>query len=492
MEKAHLEDQVRNDERVLAAFGYRQRLRRVMGVWENFSVGFTYLSPVVGVYAVFAYGLATGGPAFIWTIPVVMAGQLMVALSFAEVASAYPIAGGIYQWAKLLVGNGYAWFSGWYYTAALLITIAAVAFGAAPFLGPLFGYEVTAGSTVLTAVVLIAVAGLINLSGVRRLAFVSKLGMAAELGGSILIGLGLLLVGREHGPGIIVQTGGAGAGAGYLTAFLAAGLFAVWIFYGFEACGDVAEEVLNPSKTVPRAMIMTLLVGGMAALFITFALILGVPDIPGVLSGEVVDPVGAALENAFGSLGAKVSLVVVAVAFLSCTLSIQAAASRLIFSYARDGMIFGSRWLSHVSERSHMPVGAVVVSAVVPAILTLLPTATVARIIAFAVIGIYVSFQLVVLGTLIGRARGWRPTGAFRLGAAGPFVNLLGLAYGVGAIIVLVVHTPPAGQGFLDRWLVGLLALAVALIGLVYQVVVRPKPQVHEEHRAPASSIAGG
>jgi amino acid transporter len=488
VESTRLDEQAHHDERLLASFGYRQRLRRVMGIWENFSVGFTYLSPVVGVYAVFAYGLATGGPAFIWTIPIVMLGQLMVALTFAEIASQYPIAGGIYQWAKLLVGNRYAWFSGWYYTAALLITIAAVAFGAAPFLGPLFGYAVTPGTTVITAIAVIVIAGLINLSGVRRLAFVSKIGMAAELGGSILIGLGLLLAGREHGPSIILHTQGAGAEGGYLNAFLGASLFAVWIFYGFEACGDVAEEVVDPGRTVPRAMIMTLLIGGAAALFITFALILAVPDIAGVLSGKVVDPVGAALENAFGSFGAKVSLVVVAVAFLSCTLSIQAAASRLIFSYARDRMIFGSRWLSHVSERSHMPVGAVVVAALIPAVLTLLPTATVARIIAFAVIGIYVSFQLVVLASLIARSRGWRPAGTFRMGPAGVFVNLMGLAYGVTAIVVLIIHTPPAGEGFFDRWLVGLLALLVAVIGLVYMVIVRPEPEIHPEHRAEAGS----
>jgi amino acid transporter len=339
---------------------------------------------------------------------------------------------------------------------------------------------------VITAIALILVAGLINLSGVRRLAFVSKIGMAAELGGSILIGLGLLLVGRHHDPSIVIQTQGVGVEGGYLNAFLAASLFAVWIFYGFEACGDVAEEVVNPGRTVPRAMIMTLLVGGAAALFITFALILAVPDLAGVLSGQVPDPVGAALESAFGSLGAKVSLLVVAVAFLSCTLSIQAAASRLIFSYARDRMIFGSRWLSHVSERSHMPVGAVVVAALVPAALTLLPTATVARIITFAVIGIYVSFQLVVLASLIARSRGWRPAGSFRMGSVGMVVNLLGLAYGVTAIIVLIVHTPPAGEGFLDRWLVGLLALLVAVIGLAYMVIVRPKAEIHPEHRAQA------
>src|SRR3982750_2613354 len=96
-------DQIRADAAQLASFGYRQQLTRALGLWSNFSLGFTYLSPVVGVYTLFAFGLATAGPAFIWTIPIVVAGQMLVVLSFGEVASRYPIAGGIYPGGKKLL-----------------------------------------------------------------------------------------------------------------------------------------------------------------------------------------------------------------------------------------------------------------------------------------------------------------------------------------------------------------------------------------------------
>jgi amino acid transporter len=109
-----------------------------------------------------------------------------------------------------------------------------------------------------------------------------------------------------------------------------------------------------------------------------------------------------------------VALTMVVIAFVSCTLAIQAAAIRLIFSYARDGMIVGSRSLS-TAKRFHMPPGAVLVATVIPALITLMPTATVARIITFAVVGIYISFQLVVLAVMIARRRGWQATGAFSL-----------------------------------------------------------------------------
>ena len=139
-------DQIRVDSEQLASFGYRQQLTRALGLWSNFSLGFTYLSPVVGVYTLFAFGLAKAGPAFIWTIPLVVAGQFLVVLTFGEVASQYPIAGGIYQWCKHLVGDKFAWFAGWFYAWALLVTIAAVAFGAA-------GYVIVTPSTTALALV---------------------------------------------------------------------------------------------------------------------------------------------------------------------------------------------------------------------------------------------------------------------------------------------------------------------------------------------------
>ena len=118
-------EQIRADAAQLAEFGYKQQLTRALGLWSNFSLGFTYLSPVVGVYTLFAFGLATAGPAFIWTIPLVVAGQMLVVLTFGEIASRYPIAGGIYQWSKQLLGDRFAWFAGWYYAWALLVTVAA-------------------------------------------------------------------------------------------------------------------------------------------------------------------------------------------------------------------------------------------------------------------------------------------------------------------------------------------------------------------------------
>ena len=472
------------DERQLAALGYRQQLSRSLGLLSNFSVGFTYLSPIVGVYTLFAYGLALAGPAYIWSYPIVLIGQFLVVFTFAEVASQYPLAGGIFQWSKRLVGQRYAFMSGWMYTMALLITVAAVAYGANLYASALFGYEATQTTTILTAVVIILLGGLLNMLGIRRLAILARLGVAVEVAGTVGLAVWLLLTDRHQDVGVIFQTSGAGAD-GYLSAFLAAGLAAVWVFYGFEACGDIAEEVRDPSRKVPRAMMWTLGVGGATTILLVFALILAVPDIGAVISGADATPIDSILASQFGEVGSKVALAMILFAYVSCTIAIQGAAIRLVYSFARDGMIPASRTLSSVNPRFHMPPGAVLVATIIPAAITLLPSATVSSIINFAVIGIYLGFQSVVLASIIARTRGWKPNGAFNLGSWGMAVNVLALVYGVSAILVLSI--PGSSDDFFTKWLVPVSAGIVFVLGLALLLIAKPRENIQEHARPDAS-----
>lgn len=103
------------DARELAELGYESRFSRGMSLWANFSVGFTYLSPVVGIYALFAFAVLSAGPPAVWSLVIAGAGQFLVALVFAEVVSQYPIAGGVYPWARRLSGKRWAWLTGWIY-----------------------------------------------------------------------------------------------------------------------------------------------------------------------------------------------------------------------------------------------------------------------------------------------------------------------------------------------------------------------------------------
>src|SRR5271154_3540258 len=114
------------DSADLARFGYKQELKRSLGLFSSFAVAFSYISPSTGIFTLFALGLTTIGGVFIWTWPVVALGQFLVALNFAEVSSHFPVAGSVFQWTKYLANRRYAWFTGWIYIFAGVLTVTAV------------------------------------------------------------------------------------------------------------------------------------------------------------------------------------------------------------------------------------------------------------------------------------------------------------------------------------------------------------------------------
>jgi amino acid transporter len=474
----------------LRSLGYETRFRREMSLWANFSLGFTYLSPVVGIYTLFAFALATGGPPMIWSLLVVGVGQLLVALVFGEVVSQYPIAGGVYPWARRLWGRRWAWMTGWVYLVALLVTIASVTYGAGPYLAAFVGLESGVATTVGSALVMIVLATLINLAGTRVLARAAIIGFTAEILGAVVVGVWLIAAHREQPLSVVLDTAGAGGGEPYLVAFLAAGLIGIYQYYGFEACGDVAEEVPDPGRRIPRAMRMTIYVGGAAATFVCLALLLAVPDIGAVVSGADTDPVGTVLTAGFGPVGYRIVLAVVLISFLSCAMSLQAAASRLTYSYARDRMIAASPLLARFDERRHVPPNALLLAAAVPAVVVVGSIASadaLTKIISFAALGIYLGFQMVVLAALRARLRGWVPAGSFTLGRWGLAVNVAALVYGVAAMVNMAWPRTPELPWY-DNWIVLLSAVLVVGAGLAYMISARP----YEHGSAPAGDAIPG
>ena len=460
----------------LAALGYTSEFRRDMSLWANFSLGFTYLSPVVGIYTLFAVSLAAGGPPMIWSLLVVGLGQLLVALVFGEIVSQYPLAGGLYPWARRLWGRKWAWLTGWVYAIALLVTIASVTYGAGPYLAALLGLEASTTSTIVCALVMIGLATLINVGGTRALALAAIIGFSTEIIGALAVGGWLLLTERHHGLGVLFDGFGAASEGSYLAAFLAASLIGIFQYYGFEACGDVAEEVPDASRRIPKAMRMTIYVGGAAATFVCLALVLSVPDFGAVISGADPDPVSTVLGTAFGDWGSRVVLGIVLISFLSCALSLQAAASRLVYSYARDGMLPGSRVLAAFSRARGVPPAALVLAAVVPAVVVLgsgISEDATTKIISFAVLGIYLGFQLVVLAALRARLKGWRPSGPFTLGRWGLPVTVAALVYGVAAMVNMVWPRTPEAPWY-DNYLTLLSGVVVVGAGLLVLVLLRP------------------
>ncbi|MBK7863524.1 MAG: amino acid permease [Archangiaceae bacterium] len=438
------------EDALLEKLGYRADLKRTLSLFANFGIAFCYISPVVGVYSLFGYGLNAAGPAFVWGIPLVAVGQLFVALVFAEVASAYPVAGALYQWGKLLIGPRYGWMVGWIYGWALLVTIAAVDFAGAPFLAQLLRLDGPPVLIVGIAAALLLVHTIFNVVGVKASAFITKLGVLGEVSATIVIAGVLIAGGLPQPASVLLETAGTGTGLGYAPAFLAALLSPVWVFYGFESAGDVAEEVVDAPRKVPRAVLGSMLGAVVVTAFLMVTLVLAAPSIPDAMK-DPAKTIGLIFEARLGRGLSIVMLLLIVFAYFSCATAIQAACSRLVFAYARDGVIPGAEVLKRVNPKTRSPTAALWFTGVIALItlcLTLLDVGKVnasAVIVAYASTGIYVSFQLIVTAFLVQRLRGWKGEGPFSLGRFGKPVAVLALLYGV-PMTLNICWPRPAGE----------------------------------------------
>ncbi|MGH2862140.1 MAG: APC family permease [Solirubrobacteraceae bacterium] len=498
-----------DDER-LAQLGYTPQLTRVLGLFSNFSVAFTYLSPMVGIYSLFLLGVGTGGPSYIWLTLIPLIGMLFVALVFGEFASHYPIAGALYNYCKFSVGPGYGWFVGWFYGIALLVTVASVDTGIVSYFTTLmhnwFGWNISPASHVailLVTLVLLAIQTTLNITGTAVMARIARIGVYVELIGTIGIAIILGINGFHHGFGFLfssqgvthVKTNPLGLDfhSSWLGAALVAVLAPVYIFYGFESAGDIAEETKDASRLIPRAMRLALIWGGIASLILTGGLLLAMPAhnaVGATVAGGGVPFILAQLPQWLQD----VLLILIMYAFFSCGTSIQGAGSRLAFSYARDGALPGSRWISHVSARHRVPVNALLGGAFVTVLFILLVfvspkhnvsilwftypanTSALVSLVSFGVSGIYLSFLMTVIASIVARARGWVPEGAFRLGRWGWTVCIIAAAYLCLMFINVVIPSGlSSGRAYFNiDWITLLVMIVIALVGGAYFVVGRP------------------
>jgi amino acid transporter len=521
------------DDARLASLGYQPQLRRVLGLFANFSVAFTYLSPMVGIYSLFVLGLGTGGPAYIWLNFIPIIGMLLVALVFGELASHYPVAGALYQYSKFSVGPGYGWFVGWFYGFALLITVAAVDTGVVAYFTSLthnwFGWDLdyTDHFTILwITVLLLAIQTILNITGAKVMGRVAQFGVYVELVGTFGIAIILAIHGFHHGFGYLFTTQGQengtssnalglDFGGSWLSAALIAVLAPVYIYYGFESAGDISEETKDAGRQVPRAMRLAVIWGGIGSMVLTAALLLA---IPGDGSKGVSDTVTGGVPSILGQLPEGVQdflLLMIIFAFFSCGTSIQGAGSRLAFSYSRDEALPASSWISRVHPRFGTPVNALIGGAVITVLFVLLVFASPAHdkhflfitypgglnalvaLVSFGVSGIYLSFLLTVVAAAIARARGWVPEGQFTMGRWGSLVTWVALAYLALMLVNVVVPTgldSPRAY-FNTDWITLLVMFVIAVVGALYFFVARPDRgighHVHDEQEASGAERQG-
>lgn len=364
-----------DDSAYLESLGYRQELRRVLGLFSSFSIQFTGIAVAGGVFLTFGYGITTIGPAVLLAWLIAGGLQMFVAASAAEAVSAYPVAGGAYQIINRLANVRLGWQVGWWLLMAHLAALAAEAIGLAPFIASWVGKnDLTHNQTLLLGFGLVVLCTIINIVGVRIAALVNNAGVVAELVALVTIVVALLIVlitGSHdfHGPGFLFHDGGVVAGSGLvLLPLLYAMLVPTFVISGFDVNGTAGEETHNAARTVPRGLMMANFGAYIGGAVLIGLLLLAVSNLQGTLASTA--PITFILQDAVGHFLAKFFEVLAVLSLFVNMVVLQLTAARILWSQARDGQMPMASQLTRLN-RNQIPVVTTILAAVIATLFTL-------------------------------------------------------------------------------------------------------------------------
>jgi amino acid transporter len=382
------EDVIQQDVADLHALGYAQELFRTMGGFSNFAISFSIISILTGAIILYNYGLALGGPAangIGW--PLVTVFTLMIAATMAEIASAYPTAGGLYYWASRLRNKNWGWWTAWLNLGGQISIVAGINYAAALYIGvtilnPLFGVDVN-GETLgllnaiwLTGILILIEIGF-NVAGTRIVATMNDISVWWHIVFVIAIVVFLFLLGSQptHPVDFLFQVQPAGTTAdgapiqsiipfGILGAFALSLLQAQWTYTGYDASAHVAEETVAARTASAWGVFLSVAVSAIFGFLVLVALTLKMNTPEEVLANSpggygVVYILGINLGAGLNQLGGLLAAGI-AIAMTFCGFSSIASAGRMLFAFSRDDGVPGSRWLKTVSKRYRTPAISVI------------------------------------------------------------------------------------------------------------------------------------
>jgi amino acid transporter len=404
----------------LHRLGYAQELFRTMGGFSNFAISFSIISVLTGAVILYDYGLAWAGTAASligW--PLVTIFVLLIAASMAEIASAYPTAGGLYYWASRMKGKNWGWWTAWFNLIGQFAIVAGINFSAAFFLNdtivtPLLSranvvYEnssvlVSSGSTAIltgqlvTMGVLMLIQLAMNIRGINLVAILNQVSVWWHIAIVVAVVVLIFVVGKPDASGLHlfqiqpVDQGGSwnnnlgftnlqyGPAISYplIGAFFFSLLQANWTYTGYDASAHVAEETVAARMSSAWGLFLSVAVSAVAGYVFLFALTTHLPNLSGLFPATLPTDISNTSQYYFGNKAAVIEILNynlgqvgellaagIGIAMAFCGLSSIASAGRMLYAFSRDDGIPGSGWLKRVSHRYRTPANSMVAMVVV-------------------------------------------------------------------------------------------------------------------------------
>ncbi|KAK0467117.1 APC amino acid permease [Desarmillaria tabescens] len=459
------------DNAKLAELGYKSEFKREFSLIETVAFAFSIMGVVASVSSTLSFGLVSGGHVglvFGWLIPSIFV--MTIALAMAELTSSMPTSAGLYYWSAKLAPPKYSalasWITGWAnitgqitlvcsidYTCAQMITTAiAVNSGGAT--------NLSSGATFGILLAILFSHGIVCSAATRILARLNLFYVIINGESSLLLTLSTDPIGTTVAAIIALlvasgsnkvstkdaftlfenNTGWSNNGWAFLLAFTAP----MWTLTGYDSAAHISEEVAGADVAAPVAIITA--VAGTAGLgwILLIATSFAIPSITDLLSTELPLPMGQVFLDVLGKRGMLViwSFIIVVQYVTGAAQGVDA--SRVVFAFARDNALPGSRWWKKINSRTQTPVNAAWLVMVFAGICGLLGFSETAltSLAGASVIGLYTSYVVPIFLRITSGRNNVVP-GPFTLGRWATPIGAVAVSW-VTFIVVLLLF--PTGQ----------------------------------------------
>jgi amino acid transporter len=465
-----------DDTATLHKMGYAQELSRRMGGFSNFAISFSIICILAGGITSFQVGFCTAGGAGVfigWIVGSIYA--LIVAFAMAQIASAYPTAGGLYHWSSILGGRGWGWATAFVNLLGLIFVVSSVDVGVyllfqSLILTNIFGLNTSSWGfwqQALAVAVIVITQAAFNHRGIRLTTLLTDfsgyliLVVAVVLTATMLFGAPHLDFSRlvtftnnsgTPGGGVVPQNGNL------LYVFLLGLLLPIYTITGFDASAHTSEETKDARRSVPKGMINAVFWSFAFGLVMVSAFVLAMPDTKkAALDGANV------FFNLFAGLAVPVPLknllyICIVLSNYLCALAGVTSTSRMIFAFSRDGGLPGHKLWRAVSPVHRTPVAAIWLAALL-AFLSTLYSPAFGALAAGCAMFLYVSYAMPIIAGILAEGKSWTEFGPFRLGVWSKPIAVLAV---LGTLVVIFVGIQPPNNILISYGL-GLIVLMVVL-----------------------------
>ncbi|MBN1109748.1 MAG: amino acid permease [Methanomassiliicoccales archaeon] len=403
-----------------------------------------------GVYALIGEAAEVAGPG-LWLS--FLFGALVASftgLSYAELSSIKPTTASEYYYVKQGFDRRLAFLTGWIINIVDIIAISTVAIGFSGYFVALFFpgaldtvllglYPLVVTPIVLIAMLAIVAMALINYIGIEESASVNVVLTLVEAAGLILIiAIGAIYFGDGgSAPDLLELPLG-------LSGLFGAIALIFFAYLGFEDLANLGEEVVEPRKSIPKAIIYSLIITTIIYILVA---IVAVSVVPWDELASSSEPLTAVAEAALGSDAGVVLSFIALFATINTVLIMITAASRFMFGMAKDRIL--PSFLKAVSERRRTPYKAIIAVAVISCLFTLVED--IGTLAEMTTLGVFVVFAMINASLVRVRYKDDLPEDRFKspinIGKL-PVLAILGLASCIWMIGTFLIKLTPEGVLF--------------------------------------------